>query len=156
MFFCFSFFFPQNCEALCKKNPLLSQYSCWIFLRIHHQIWMNDPTPPQQTHSKMCIFHTYHLFWQFHYQLHSKWVFLLQLMPPDDQSKGNSVFIVRPTIPPLYSVTTVCMLIVSFQDHFSTSFTSNNKIAWKGDLISLSDLMRKGDPTLQQCGILMQ
>lgn len=51
-------------------------------------------------------------------------LFLQQLSSWDDQSKGDSVFVERLIIPPLSGMTTVCMLIASFQDHFSTSFTS--------------------------------
>lgn len=124
----------------------------FFFLTFHLQIWSKAAAPVQQTCTLTCIFHS---SCPLQYPLQSRLLFLIQHLSSDDQSKGDSVFLVRLIIPPFSDVMTVCMLIASFQDHFSTA-SLQRKIAWEVDLISLSDLMWKGNSTLQQCGILMQ
>lgn len=113
----------------------------WIFWTIDLHVRRNATAPLQQTHAQTCIFHK---GFPSLYPLYNRQLFPLQLSSQDDQSQGDSVFVMRLIIPPLSGVTTVCMLIASFQDHFSTSFTSTkNSLRGRFNILVWLDVKRR-------------
>lgn len=109
-----------ECVVRCKNihHEITGTELVWIRFIFLFPLQVRSATAPVQ---QACIFHN------GCHSLHpqqTRLLFLLQLSSWDDQSTGDSVFVERLIIPPLSGMMTVCMLIASFRDHFSTSFTS--------------------------------
>lgn len=115
----------QNCNN--KKKNLFNCYLWLVAFEKEPLLDFLNSSPPGQQECYSSTAANFHNGCPITAATVEQMLFLQQLSSLDDQSKGDSVFVMRQIIPSLSGTTTVCMLIASFQDHFSTSFTSPKK-----------------------------